>query len=307
MLLYLHDCFEQHDTGSHPECPARIRNVNQQLRAAGWTERCECPDWLPAGLDDIESVHDATYVNQLERWCQEAAGRIEADTVVSPGSWQATLMACGAAVDAVRQISAGTHNKAFCAVRPPGHHARPQHAMGFCLFNTVAVAAQAALTQGLDRVLILDWDIHHGNGTQDTFYDHGQVGFFSIHRSPFYPGTGAADETGTGRGLGWISNAPISADTNPRTFRDAFTRGAEDLATKVQPQLILLSAGFDAHQADPVGSLSLQEEDFGQLTQIVCQLADQYCDGKIVSLLEGGYHLDHLPQSVLAHVNELAD
>ncbi len=305
MLLYMNDCFTQHRTGSHPECTARIERVNALLREQGWIERCPCPAWTPATAEQILRVHDADYMQQLEQWCAGNAGRIEADTIVSQGSWRAALMAAGAVCDAVNRVIAGEEKTAFCAIRPPGHHALPTGPMGFCLFNNVAVGARAALAAGLERVMIIDWDVHHGNGTQDAFYGDGRVAFFSIHRSPFYPGTGATSETGTGAGLGWISNAPVPATIQPLDFFRTFDRGIEDLAAKAKPQLILLSAGFDAHVADPVGSLCLVEEDFAQLTHHVKQLADTYCDGKIVSLLEGGYHLDHMPQSVLAHVKAL--
>lgn len=307
MLLYLDDCFAEHDTGSHPECIARIRNVNESLRREGWLDKAKCPSWDAASLPELQRVHQKEYIHQLEAWCAAAAGRIEADTVVSTGSWLAATRGAGAAIDATRQVIDGQSKTAFCAIRPPGHHAIPTGPMGFCLLNNVAIAAKSAISCGLSRVMIIDWDVHHGNGTQDTFYDDGQVAFFSIHRSPFYPGTGAADETGTGKGLGWIANAPVRADISVKKFFDVFQREIEDLATRVQPELILLSAGFDAHIADPVGSLCLEEQHFSDLTRIVKQLAATYCDGRIVSLLEGGYHLDHMPMSVLAHVSELAD
>lgn len=306
MLLYLNDCFGEHQTGQHPECVERIQRLNARLHETGWTEHSECPTWNPATLEQIERVHDPDYVQSLKTWCENGAGRIEADTIVSNGSWQAALMASGAACDAVNRVVAGSDSTAFCALRPPGHHAIFDNAMGFCLLNTVAVAAHQALTLGLDKVLIVDWDVHHGNGTQDAFYDHGRVGFFSIHRSPFYPGTGSTAESGTGPGLGMISNAPVPANVSKKEFFETFERGLEDLATKIQPELILVSAGFDAHVADPVGSLCLVEEDFAELTQFTRQIADSFCGGKIVSLLEGGYHLDHMPSSALAHIQSLA-
>ena len=306
MLLYLDDCFADHDTGSHPECIARIRNVNDMLRREGWLEKAECPAWNAASLAELQRVHDKEYIRQLESWCAAAAGRIEADTVVSTGSWLAATRGAGAAIDATQQVIDGRSPTAFCAIRPPGHHAIPSGPMGFCLLNNVAIAAKSAISSGLERVMIIDWDVHHGNGTQDTFYDDGQVAFFSIHRSPFYPGTGAADETGSGKGLGWTANAPVPADISVKRFFDLFQRGMEDLAARVQPELILLSAGFDAHVADPVGSLCLEEPHFAELTDLVKQVAATYCKGRIVSLLEGGYHLEHMPLSLLAHVTELA-
>ena len=306
MLLYYDNVFTQHDTGTHPECIARIERVNAMLDSSGWIARSNCPTWSAASRDSIEKVHRAAYYDKLKTWCEQAAGRIEADTVVSRGSWNAATRAAGAAIDAVERVVKGEDKRAFCAVRPPGHHALADGPMGFCLFNNVAIAAHAALAAGLHRVMIIDWDVHHGNGTQDVFYEDGRVAFFSIHRSPFYPGTGKADETGARAGLGWIANEPVTADVTLKNFTDKFTRGIEVLAAKVRPELILLSAGFDAHRADPVGSLCLADEDFSSLTRIVRELAVSHCDGKIVSLLEGGYHLEHLPMSVNSHLMELS-
>ena len=306
MLLYLDDAFSQHDTGSHPECPQRILLVNQLLRQTGWDKRCILPEWQAATRDQLTAVHDAAYYDKLKNWCAMAAGRIESDTVVSRGSWNAALRAAGAAIDATRQVLTGEEKLAFCAIRPPGHHALPSGPMGFCLFNNVAVAAHAALAAGAQRVLIVDWDVHHGNGTQDIFYEDGRVAFFSIHRSPFYPGTGSKSETGTGKGLGWIRNEPVPADISMRDFSERFSRGLDAMLAKSKPDLILLSAGFDAHRADPVGSLCLMEDDFRELAQVVRKAADAHAHGRVISLLEGGYHLDHLPTSVVAHLEGLS-
>ncbi len=305
MLLYHDEVFAKHDTGAHPECIARIERVNAMLRENDWIAQSNCPAWSAASRESIERVHRAAYYDQLKTWCEQAAGRIEADTVVSSGSWEAATRAAGAAIDAVNRVVGGEDKRAFCAIRPPGHHALVDGPMGFCLFNNVAIAAHAAIAAGLHRVMIIDWDVHHGNGTQDIFYEDGRVAFYSIHRSPFYPGTGKTSETGSGAGLGWIGNDPVSADIAWKEFKDRFTRGIEALATKTRPELILLSAGFDAHRSDPVGSLCLVDENFGELTSIVRDLATSYCEGKIVSLLEGGYHLQHLPMSVNSHLVEL--
>ncbi len=306
MLLYHHNVFARHDTGSHPECIARIERVNAMLDKSGWLAHATCPTWEAATRDSIAKVHKVAYYDQLKIWCEQAAGRIEADTIVSRGSWDAATQAAGAAIDAVQRVVQGQDKRAFCAIRPPGHHALATGPMGFCLFNNVAIAAHAALAAGLERVLIIDWDVHHGNGTQDVFYEDGRVAFFSIHRSPFYPGTGKATETGTRAGLGWVANEPVPADITLKSFTERFTRGIESLATKVRPELILLSAGFDAHRSDPVGSLWLADQVFGEVTRIVSDLATSHCEGKIVSLLEGGYHLEHLPMSVNAHLEALS-
>ncbi len=305
MLLYRDSVFTRHDTGRHPECVARIERVNKMLDQ-NWLSRSSQPNWKAASREAIERVHATAYFDQLKAWCASAAGQIESDTVVSEGSWQSALMAAGAAIDAVERVIDGEDKTAFCAVRPPGHHALPDGPMGFCLFNNVAIAAHAAVAKGLHRVMIIDWDVHHGNGTQDVFWEDGRVAFFSIHRSPFYPGTGRSDETGSKAGLGFISNVPVPADIRLDTFTRRFTDGITALADKVRPELILISAGFDAHRADPVGSLCLTDEDFGTLTKIVQSVANVHCNGRIVSLLEGGYNLDHLPMSVNAHLEQLA-
>lgn len=305
MWLYLDDNLAGHDTGRHPECPERITKLNQLLRQQGWDQRCQCPQWQGATREQLQKAHDVAYIDRLKNWCAMAAGRIESDTVVSRGSWEAALRAAGAATDAVQRVMSNDDRMAFCAIRPPGHHALPGGAMGFCLFNNVAIAAHAALAAGASRVLIVDWDVHHGNGTQDMFYGDGRVGFFSIHRSPFYPGTGAKSETGTGKGLGWIRNEPVAADITTADFRLRFTRALDDMLTKCRPELILLSAGFDAHRADPVGGLCLMEEDYRDLARLVGSAAKAHCQGRLVSLLEGGYHLDHMPSSVAAHLEGL--
>jgi acetoin utilization deacetylase AcuC-like enzyme len=215
-------------------------------------------------------------------------------------------LAAGAAVDAVRRVLAGEDRTALCLVRPPGHHALPDRAMGFCLFNNVAVAARAAIDEhGLERVLVVDWDVHHGNGTQDMFYTDGRVGFLSIHRWPFYPGTGAADETGSGAGLGTTLNLPIEFGTPRFRYRDSFRSALERLAARIQPQLVLVSAGFDAHREDPIGSLGLEAEDFAELTRQVQNVAAVHAAGRVISLLEGGYNVQRLAECVEAHLSGL--
>jgi acetoin utilization deacetylase AcuC-like enzyme len=305
-LLYASPEFQQHLTGSHPEHPQRLRAIDAQLARSGLASRCQQPAWQPATLAELERVHDPHYVEHLQRYAAAGGGRIEVDTVLSERSYEVARLAAGAACDAVRRVVAGEDRTALCLVRPPGHHARPHDAMGFCLFNSVAVAARAALAeQQLDRVLIVDWDVHHGNGTQEMFWEDGRIGFFSIHRWPFYPGTGDADETGAGRGLGWIVNEPVEFGTPREVFHKRFERAVIALAAKVRPQLVLISAGFDAHRDDPVGSLGLETEDFTRLTQTVLALAREHAGGRVVSLLEGGYNPSRLAESAEVHLREL--
>ena len=305
-LLYSAAAFLDHQTGAHPERPLRLEATCAHLAQTGLDRRCTRPQWASATKEQICRLHDAEYFEHLKQYAAAGGGRIEADTVVSERSFDVALLAAGAACDAVRRVVAGEDQTALCLLRPPGHHALPNGPMGFCLFNNVAVAAHAALAEhGLDRVLIVDWDVHHGNGTQDMFWEDDRVGFLSIHRWPFYPGTGAEDETGGGRGLGSTVNLPIEYGTARDEFLTAFRAAVEAFAGKMRPQLVLISAGFDAHRQDPIGSLQLETEDFGELTRIVRGVAEVHAGGRIVSMLEGGYHPQRLAESVAVHLEEL--
>jgi acetoin utilization deacetylase AcuC-like enzyme len=302
MLLYASDWFEKHDTKQHPECIARIQNVNRMLDERGWNAACHRPHWMAASLEQCRRNHGQDYLEQLHRWCVDDAGRVEADTVVSTGSWDAAMLGAGAACDAVDRILAGEDKRAFCAIRPPGHHALADGPMGFCLLNNVSIAAKHARAKGLERVLIVDWDVHHGNGTQASFWTDPTVGFVSIHRHPFYPGTGMEGESGEGTGLGTTVNVPVAVDTPAREFLARLADATEGLAKKLRPQMVFLSAGFDAHRADPVGGLTLEAEHFEEAGQWIRAMADDYCQGRLLSLLEGGYHLERMPESVDAHL-----
>ncbi len=302
MFLYHHPDFALHDTKSHPESVARILNVNQMLKDSGWIERSTVPNWGPASRVQCQRNHTPSYLEELEHWCQHDAGRVEVDTVVSKGSWTAATLAAGAVCDAVQRVVASEDTMAFCAIRPPGHHAMPESAMGFCLLNNIAIGALHAKSLGLNRVLIVDWDVHHGNGTQATFWEDPSVGFVSIHRFPFYPGTGKADETGGGKGLGTKVNVPVAASIEPREFLNRLFDATEKIANQMKPELILLSAGFDAHRKDPVGGLTLDVEHYLEAGKWIAKLARQHCGGKLVSILEGGYHLKHMPECVDAHL-----
>ena len=307
-ILYTHDDFLRHETGQHPESVARLVAINRRLAETDLRERCMRPVWQPISDDDLARVHRLDYVAEVARFCEAGGGRIESDTIVSTDSHTAARLAAGAVCDAVRRVTAGEDRRAMCLVRPPGHHALASAAMGFCLLNNIATAARLATHElEVDRVLIVDWDVHHGNGTQATFWDDPQVGFFSIHRWPFYPGSGAESETGTGDALGTTCNLPIEYGTPRREYLTRFTTALDDFAARFKPQLVLLSAGFDSHREDPVGSLDLETEDFAPLTHAVQSIADTYADGRLVSVLEGGYNTERLAECVELHLGLLLD
>lgn len=305
-ILFTDPLFTEHDTGQHPECAARLQAIHAHLAATGLNERFDHGDIQPATLDQLARVHPGTHIDTIRDFATDGGGRIESDTVVSPRSFDVALHAAGTAIAAVDAIVSGSHRQAVCLIRPPGHHALPSKAMGFCLFNNVAIAARHAQAEhGIERVLIVDWDVHHGNGTQDIFYDDSQVTFFSAHRHPFYPGTGLDNETGQRDGLGHTLNLPLAFGITRHEYHERFASMLQDAATRSQPDLILLSAGFDAHTADPVGSLGLESEDFTTLTELLVQVANTHCKGHLVSLLEGGYNVDALAESVGCHLEAL--
>jgi acetoin utilization deacetylase AcuC-like enzyme len=305
-LLYYDPVFLEHDTGGHPESARRVRSITEHLASSGLAGRCSQPEVVPVALERLGRVHRLEYANEIRDFAAQHGGYIDADTVVSKKSYEAALKAAGATCNAVERVVAGEDKNAFCLVRPPGHHALPSRAMGFCLFNNAAIAARVAISElDLDRVLIVDWDVHHGNGTQDAFWEDEQVAFLSIHRWPFYPGTGSLDENGSGRGLGTIINVPIEFGTPTAEYFEVFQATLQAFADSVRPQLVIISAGFDTHRFDPIGSLGLQERDFAVLTRNVMEIAETHAEGRIVSVLEGGYNVDYLPLCVDAHLRTL--
>jgi acetoin utilization deacetylase AcuC-like enzyme len=305
-LLYYDPRFLDHDTGNHPERPARLRQIVARLESTALMQQCARPNWEPASREPLERVHEPGHIENVEAMAARGGGHLDPDTIVSPASFDVARLAAGAACDAVDRVLTGEDKTALCLVRPPGHHALPERAMGFCLFSNVAIAASVArYSHQLDRVMIVDWDVHHGNGTQGVFYADEQVGFLSIHRWPFYPGTGDSDETGAGAGLGATINLPISFGTPRSTYRESFAAALEKFAGHIRPDLILISAGFDSHRADPIGSLGLEVEDFAELTKIVCDVAAVHAQGRVVSVLEGGYNPPVLAECVEAHLRGL--
>lgn len=305
-LLYMDEKFLLHDTGDHPECPMRLKRVHARLQKSDLLSQVTQVETVRARDADLTAVHSADHLQAVREFVEAGGGRIESDTVVSPDSADVAWLAAGTGLDATKRVIAGDDRQALCLVRPPGHHALPDKPMGFCLLSNVSIAARAAVQQlGMNRVLIVDWDVHHGNGTQDVFYEDEQVTFFSAHRFPFYPGTGRKWETGRGPGLGTTVNLPLQFGVSRKEYVTAFENALTKAADACRPDVVFISAGFDAHAEDPIGSLGLQTEDFETLTKLVLQVADTHANGRVVSLLEGGYHVDRLADCVELHLRTL--
>jgi acetoin utilization deacetylase AcuC-like enzyme len=308
--LIHHPIFQKHDTGiGHPETPRRYEVVMKALKADEnfWLSLTEItPEKAAKGL--IQAAHTPLHYKKIEAAFGEGVEYLDADTIVSMHSFEAALYGAGGACRAVDAVMKGEARNAFVASRPPGHHATAERAMGFCLFNNVAVAARYAQNKykEIERVAIVDWDVHHGNGTQGIFFDDPTVFFFSQHQYPWYPGTGSRGETGFGRGKGYTLNVPVKARTRASEQKRMFENAIADVHRGFKPDLIIISAGFDAHLTDPLGQLLLDDDDFASMTKTVLNWADEVCGGRVVSCLEGGYNLDTLGESVKTHVLELS-
>jgi acetoin utilization deacetylase AcuC-like enzyme len=300
----------EHDMGTgHPESPERLRAIVARLQESGVFDRLVHIQPLPAADEWITQVHAASYLETLKRRAP-THGRVslDPDTSMSPGSLSAAYLAAGGLLAAADAIVSGSIDHAFCAVRPPGHHAERDRAMGFCLLNNVAIAARYLQQKhGIARVLIVDWDVHHGNGTQHAFYDDPSVLFFSTHQYPHYPGTGRPSEDGEGAGKGTTINVPITAGEGDDAYRRLFEKVLIPAADNFKPGFVVISAGFDAHRDDPLASMGLTEEGYAELTRLVMQIAQRHCNGRILSSLEGGYHLASLSASVERHLIALLE
>jgi acetoin utilization deacetylase AcuC-like enzyme len=299
--------FLRHETGDHPEAPARLEAVRRRLEAAGISSAAASAEPRAAERAELEAVHRAEFVDHVAWVCRAGLPLIDAaDTAVCRVSYEVALLAAGAGLVAADRIVAGEWRSAFAAVRPPGHHAEHAQAMGFCLFNNVAVAARYLQRRhGIGRVVILDWDVHHGNGTQHAFEEDPSVYYISLHQWPFYPGTGAAWERGRGAGTGTTLNVPLPHGTTDRDYLKAFETKVLPEIDAYAPEFILISAGFDAHRDDPLGGMRLSDQAFVEMTRSVLDLARRHCEGRVLSLLEGGYDLDALARCVELHVAEL--
>jgi len=306
--FFYHPAFLLHDPGiGHPERPDRLRAILSRLEESKLLNHLEQFEPAAADEESLALVHPVDYIRRIETACKRAPTVLDSDTIVSASSFDAARLAAGAAIQACELVATGHLSNAFCAVRPPGHHAEPDRAMGFCLFSNVAIAATWLRSRQLcERVLIIDWDVHHGNGTQAATYERGDIFFLSFHQWPLYPGTGRADETGAGEGVGKNMNVTIAPETSEADYLKIFSSTVKKVFADFAPDFVLISAGFDAHRDDPLANLNLTESGYSQMTELAMGLAEKSANGRIVSVLEGGYNLKALAASVEAHVRVLS-
>lgn len=288
-ILFRSPAFQQHETGRHPENSSRMVAIDRELETRNLLADRPIVEFGPASPEAIARIHEPELLERLEWIARNGSGWIDADTMVGPDSLDVAKLSAGAAIAAVNALLDAPSSRAFVISRPPGHHATPSQSMGFCLINTVAIAAAYALHRGLDRVAILDWDVHHGNGTQDAFYDRSDVFYCSLHRWPFYPGTGAASEVGAGDGMGFTLNIPLPAQTGDSAYLHHLRNVVAPAIIAYQPELLLVSAGYDAYHSDPLGGMAVSANGFQEITRIAIDIAEQCCAGGIALVLEGGY------------------
>lgn len=308
-LAYIyHPVFLKHDAGSfHPENYKRLNAINSYLNQIGFMQKMEIIEPEAADLAMIELVHSKSYVQKIsETVKQEQSILDQGDTFAGEFSFEAALHAAGSVTKGIDLLAANQFDKIFCAVRPPGHHAEYNYASGFCIFNNIAIAARYAQQKGYaKKILIIDWDVHHGNGTQHTFESDPNVFYYSIHQFPFFPGTGAEHEIGLDEGAGYTMNRPLKSGYADQEYLDVFEKDLISIQNKFKPDLILTSAGFDGHKDDPLAGMLLTENAYGKITELLLELAWKYTNGKILSVLEGGYNLSALAKSVEAHLDVL--
>ena len=297
----------KHDTGLHPENARRLEAILRVInRDEELSKKLIHDTPRPAANEDIVRCHQEGLILHIESACERDEGYLDVDTRISPESFEVARLAAGAAVTAVDAAMAEEGGRAFGLIRPPGHHATMTTAMGFCLFNNAAIGARYAQAKyGVERVLIVDWDVHHGNGTQEIFWTDPSVFYFSTHQYPYYPGTGSKDERGGGKGDAFTLNVPLISGTSARDHRQAFTDALHEIERRFPPDLVVISAGFDSRRGDPLGGLMLEDSDFAEMTKEVLRIAEKHGHGRIVGLLEGGYNLDLLGGSVRSHLAAL--
>lgn len=303
------DHFLHHNTGEgHPESPERLIRIIGYLKRSSQFKGLEFFEPRPATIQGIEYVHKSDYIQRVVRICERGGGSLDPDTVISKESFNSAILSVGAGLTASDLIMEGKIKNAFCAVRPPGHHAEVDRGMGFCIFNNVAITARYLQKKyGIERILIIDWDVHHGNGTQHIFEEDDSVFYFSIHQHPHYPMTGRAEERGIGKGEGFTLNVPLGPGADDKVYLLVFREILNPVVESFRPQFILISAGFDCHINDPLGNMLVSEAGFYEITKIVMEWGKRYSEERVLSLLEGGYSHEHLPSSVGAHILALME
>jgi acetoin utilization deacetylase AcuC-like enzyme len=302
-----HPLYQKHETDPHPENPGRLQAILDRLENSEIPLHITKVDPREALHEEIASIHNSGYISSVEQRCREGQTSLDMDTNISLNSYDAAILASGAGLTAVDKVIDGELRNVFCAVRPPGHHAEHERSMGFCLFNNVAVATRyAQQKRGLDRIAIFDWDVHHGNGTQNSFYSDSSVFYSSSHQFPFYPGTGDKNETGTGDGLGATLNFPLKAYSGDEDYLSLIENKLIPEFIKFKPDLIFISAGFDAHAEDPLATMQVSSECFGKMTTLIRKCAEEICNGRLISMLEGGYNHQALSESVYNHLEALS-
>jgi len=290
--------FEEHGVPQHPENGTRLAAIVDRLKQAGLWQELEHIEFAPATAEQVGWVHEHDYIDHIKFLSEHGGGALDLDTQATEQTYQAAILAAGGCIAATETVIAGELDSAICLVRPPGHHALPNKGMGFCFFNNVAIAAEAALRANLDRVAILDFDAHHGNGTQDIFYSRGEVLYFSIHQSPAFPGTGSVDEVGLDAGAGQTINVPLPPGTRDKHYLRAWQEIAVPALKAFKPAIVFISAGYDAHWRDPLVNMQMTADGFYHIVKQTLSAAASLCDGRLVLVLEGGYNLDALALSV---------
>ncbi|MBU1932427.1 MAG: histone deacetylase [Candidatus Omnitrophica bacterium] len=305
-LIY-HPVYLKHETGPHhPERPSRLRAILRKLKNTGLADELELIEPEKASVDDIALVHKRDYIARVKDAAGKTLVNLDPDTVISQDSFEAALFAAGGVMKAIDLVSERGADNAFCMVRPPGHHARPSRAMGFCIFNNVAIGARYTQRKyKYERILIVDWDVHHGNGTEEIFYKDPSVLYISLHQYPYYPGTGAKEDKGEDKGKGFNLNLPMPAGSGDSEYIKVFKDLVAPRISSFKPNFILISAGFDGHKEDPLSSMALTKRSYYEMTAILKESANLYSENRIVSVLEGGYNLFSLADSVYSHLKAL--